>query len=290
MNVYGELKKAQLENISSASPTPATQGRMYLDVTAPAAPVPKVYLNTSWVPIATSLFTVAAKTTTYAATATDDVITVSGASGSWTLTLPDPTANTGKLYRIIRTDSTIANTVTIAPNLQGASRKLCTQYESVTVVSDGTVYQVLEHKSETQWNNSLTFTPNNFGTITNADYRWRRMGDILHARGYFISGTLVSAQASISYPSGIVFDSSKLPSFNHTRLGMTIIFNTGSAAVYGTAAGMTNYYDGSTTDKFFISDKNGSDNKTFLTRNPGDFGSSSYGWQFEIMIPVTNWW
>ncbi len=48
MLVQGELQKAQLEQIASTSPTPTPTGRVYMDVTAPLAAIPKVYDGTAW--------------------------------------------------------------------------------------------------------------------------------------------------------------------------------------------------------------------------------------------------
>lgn len=48
MKVNGQLENAQLEQIANASPTPTSTGRVYADVTAPLAAVPRFFNGTSW--------------------------------------------------------------------------------------------------------------------------------------------------------------------------------------------------------------------------------------------------
>lgn len=48
MKVLGQLESAQLEQIASTSPTPTPTGRMYIDVTTPAAAIPRVYTGAAW--------------------------------------------------------------------------------------------------------------------------------------------------------------------------------------------------------------------------------------------------
>lgn len=53
MKVNGQLEAAQLEQIANASPTPTPTGRMYIDVTVPAAPIPRINMGPTigWQPI-----------------------------------------------------------------------------------------------------------------------------------------------------------------------------------------------------------------------------------------------
>lgn len=47
MKVLGQLESAQLENLS-ADQTPASNGQVYLNISVPSAPLPKIYLNSAW--------------------------------------------------------------------------------------------------------------------------------------------------------------------------------------------------------------------------------------------------
>lgn len=72
------------------------------------------------------------------------VVLVSASGGSRTITLPAPTA--GKILIIKKTDSSL-NTVVISPpsgTIDGAaSKSLLTQYDSLTIVSDGTNFFII---------------------------------------------------------------------------------------------------------------------------------------------------
>lgn len=118
---------------------------------------------------------IAAKTTTYTATATDDVIHCSASGGSWTLTLPAAASNSGKMYYIKKTDSS-ANTVTVDGNssetIDGASTfVLRLQNECIQITSDGTNWIIVGSHGQKVY---LLYT-NNGGTAltagtTNTDF------------------------------------------------------------------------------------------------------------------------
>lgn len=62
----------------------------------------------------------------------------------------------------------------------------------------------------TDW---ISYTPTTagFGTITTADFAYRRIGDSIQIRGRFAAGTVAATTASVSLPSGFVIDSLKTP-------------------------------------------------------------------------------
>lgn len=83
---------------------------------------------------------VSSKTSNYTATSADGLIQASGAA--FTITLPAATGNAGKTLEIIKTDASTANVITISragtDTINGAtSIKLASQWDSVTLVSDG---------------------------------------------------------------------------------------------------------------------------------------------------------
>lgn len=67
MKVIGQLEKAALENLASASPTPTPTGRMYMDVTAPTAGVMKVWDGSAWKTVQYQSSTGVVNPTNYAA-------------------------------------------------------------------------------------------------------------------------------------------------------------------------------------------------------------------------------
>lgn len=94
-----------------------------------------------------AVLAVASKTTTYTATANDDVILADASGGSWTLTLPAAASNTGKVYHVKKTDSG-TNTVTVDGNasetINGATTVILkVQNEVLSIVSNGTNWDIV---------------------------------------------------------------------------------------------------------------------------------------------------
>lgn len=92
---------------------------------------------------------VATKTSAYTLNNNDDLILADASGGAFTLTLPTAVGAAGKKYIIKKIDSTVANAVTLAApgseTIDGSSAVvLYAQNEAVTVVSDGTNWQIVE--------------------------------------------------------------------------------------------------------------------------------------------------
>jgi len=66
----------------------------------------------------------------------------------------------------------------------------------------------------------VAYTPTltNFGTATNISAFYRRIGDSLDIRGYFTCGTVVAGPAEIGFPSGLVLDTTRIPSPTNTTI------------------------------------------------------------------------
>ncbi|MBO3463821.1 hypothetical protein G7B40_001355 [Aetokthonos hydrillicola Thurmond2011] len=82
------------------------------------------------------------RTSAYTLTSTDSTIRGDATSAAFTLTLPSSATNTGRMYRIIKVDSS-ANAITInttsSQTINGASTiTLSSQWSSATLISDGT--------------------------------------------------------------------------------------------------------------------------------------------------------
>ena len=87
------------------------------------------------------------KSGAYTLLATDDIIACNASGGTFTLTLPAASGNTGKLYHIQKTDSS-ANVVTIdgaaAETIDGAATvTLDVQWHALTIVCDGSNWLVV---------------------------------------------------------------------------------------------------------------------------------------------------
>lgn len=90
---------------------------------------------------------VSSKTSAYNLTATDDVILADASGAAFTLTLPTAVSNTGKVFYIKKTDSSV-NAVTIATTssqtIDGSTtRTISDQYVTLAVVSDGSNWEIL---------------------------------------------------------------------------------------------------------------------------------------------------
>jgi len=88
---------------------------------------------------------VVTKVTNYTATTGDGTILCDATSGSFTITLPTATGNTGKTFSVKKIDSS-SNSVTISSGslIDGSSTQdILIQYVNVTVQSDGTTWYVL---------------------------------------------------------------------------------------------------------------------------------------------------
>lgn len=87
------------------------------------------------------------KTEAYTATAIDDTIIGDATGGAFTVTLPAASTVTGKIYNIKKIDVS-ANAITIdgdgAETIDdSATQALSSQYDSLTIQSDGTEYWII---------------------------------------------------------------------------------------------------------------------------------------------------
>lgn len=237
----------------------------------------------------------AAKTTTYPITSTDTLVLVDGSSASFSTTLPTAASVAGKRYQIKRVDQTLANAVTIettsSQTIDGVTtRKLMTQYEEYTVVSDGSNWRVISH---TYPMGDTAYTPSESSVSGTYDGHtptamWSRRGDKIFIRYLStFTGTPSSfASPLISLPTGLTINTTKLLSTatNTSVVGNVHSQDTGTAGYGGLA-----YYR--TTTQIAL--------LTFSTASaalvggisqasPFTFGSGdtiSAAWE----VPVTNW-
>lgn len=186
---------------------------------------------------------VASKTANYTITSSEDLILVSASGGAFTLTLPDATTATKKVYRIVRTETTLANAVTVSSTASqtiggsGTSRKMYTANEVFELTPDGSNWQVVSHSSATQ-RTSYTPTLSGFtgGTQTlSLAYWWRRGNEIYGAVRYTLSGTQTGASSvTISLPSGTTIDTTTIGTSGYDQSGT--FRSPGSTSFFGSVA------------------------------------------------------
>lgn len=155
---------------------------------------------------------VVSKTSAYTATQSDDVILCSGSA--FTVTLYTAVGNTGRQLTIKKTDSSLSNVITIdgdgSETIDGVtSTTLNTQYESVTLVSDGANWQIVERRIPSSF---TSVTPT--GTwVSNATYSGlvKRNGDVAEFQVLVsLTGAPTATGLTITLPSGYVIDTAKL--------------------------------------------------------------------------------
>lgn len=176
-----------------------------------------------WVaPSAVSTYAITSKTAAYTITSSDYTILANASGGLFALDLPVASSNTGRVFVIKRTDSTLTTYVQINPNgaelIDGVGNiRLYTQYESVTLQSDGTNWAILDHRCDTNW---TTFTPTG-SWVANTTYagRYRRIGDSIEIQATLtLAGAPTSANLTITLPSGVTIETNKLTSTNISNL------------------------------------------------------------------------
>lgn len=151
------------------------------------------------------------KTGNYTATIDDDYIYCDDTSASFTITLYAASGNSGRMLRIIKTNATLANSVTIDGNasetINGATTTtINTQYEMLTIVCDGSNWFIVERQIP-QANGSYTPTGTWSATYTG---QWTRERKFLSCQIKVLAGGAVTGTFSASLPSGLAIDTAWL--------------------------------------------------------------------------------
>ena len=201
----GTTYTANQYGVAVSSATNAT-----VTIIAPDASTTKVLksggasANPAWTAPATPTQVVQTKVANYTAVITDDTVLASGAA--FTVTLYAASGNTGKVLRIKKTDATLANIITIDANasetIDGAlTTTLNTQYETVTIVCDGSNWHILRRYINSDWQASFAPTITEFGVVTSNSQKSRRQGNTLEVVGTFTiaSNTSNPARIGIGY-------------------------------------------------------------------------------------------
>lgn len=165
----------------------------------------------------------ASQTTTYAATGDEVVIPCDATSAGFTVGLPAAASYTGKRYTIVKTDSTF-NVVTVDGNasetINGATTTtLNTQYEAVTIVSDGTNWLIANRRipglttAYTLVIGGSSGAPTQGAGATKAA-TWRRMGDCIEINFFYkqtAGGSSGTGDYTFPLPTGLTIDTAKQP-------------------------------------------------------------------------------
>lgn len=244
---------------------------------------------------------VVSKTTTYSVAATDDVVLCSGSA--FTVTLPAASALSGRVITIKKTDSTLANIITIAragsDTIDGAtSTTLNTQYESVTLVSDGTsAWSVMERSYPMGWN-TFTWTVTavssspSFGTNTQLG-AWRRVGDsveLIFEVNQTGAGSAGSGVYQWTLPNSWTADTTKVIANTSqtvaSNLGMFSGFNNGASQTFG---GWAFLYDSTHISIYAFQVTGAVSANTVGSAGNFPFSNSSQAFSFRATVPISGW-
>lgn len=241
-----------------------------------------------------STLSVVSVTSNYTATKANDLILCSG--GTFTVSLYTAIGNAGKVVRIQKTDPSLTNLITIDPfgseTIGGySSWILATNGDTVTIVSTGTGWSVIDRSYDTSWS---TFTPT--GSWTNSVVytgAWRR--DETSAIIRTLVDPATSAQTghlTFTMPAGMTMNTavSLASSGNMPTLGSGIIWlNSGNTfpVVVGNVnsvdlVGVWYIYCGTTNSHTSYIEVNAT------TDLPFAIGSAHLVW-LEYEVPIVNW-
>jgi hypothetical protein len=234
---------------------------------------------------------IAALTSTYTAATTDDYLTCSSSGGAFTVTLYAASGNAGRELVIKKTDSSF-NAVTIDGNgsetIDGATTiKLSTQNEVVTLVCDGTNWQIADRRIPSGW---ISYTPTG-SWIANVTYtgHWRRVGDSIEVQfKVATSGAPTSTSLTVNLPSGLTIDTTRLTNGTGQQqdMGTGTVLDDGNAAypVFGQYS--------STTAILIVA---GTSSGAYVAGNdvtqavPMTFGAADYVTLRTPSLPITGW-
>jgi hypothetical protein len=236
--------------------------------------------------------TYAAKTAAYTLTNSDEAITCDASSAAFTVTLPTAVGISGRVYYIKKIDSSF-NIVTIDANgtetIDGAlTKKLATQYESIKLMSNGANWIILERNS----NFHLSYTPTGAWNNGNQSYSGKvwRLGSLM--KGLIrigLTGAQNTGDFSVSLPSGLTIDTTKLPSTTRLTLGRFSTYTPGGDST-SQLVGQVNY---STTTHLGASMMTGPSANTNYLRgidatNPVAW-DNNYVLVLDFSVPITDW-
>lgn len=158
------------------------------------------------------------QTANYTVLASDNVVRGDASGGVFNFTLPAASTVTGIPFTLIKIDSDMSMPITIVGTIDGGTNTtLNTQWERVTLVSNGTDYNLT---SRTYPQTLVSYTPiiQNLGTFTRPIFTWRRNGSSIETFGRMVmTSNSAAATARIGLPPGLV---------------ITSLFSTGSSGDY----------------------------------------------------------
>lgn len=259
-------------------------------------------------------------TSTDTTDADNGIMSLSGAS--FTLTLHTAVGNSGQTMEILHQGLTASQVYTLATTssqtiggIAGGSYIISTNGENLKIISDGSNWLILDHKTTTGWiagtaiTIGATTTPPTKGTIGTDVIKWRRVGDSMEVSYVYVQSALGSgADGSGDYlfplpaECNCTIDSTKVTFYasaegqggnwvaNGSNLGSFI--GSGSEANLGTLTGAVVAYNASNV-RFFASYSSHNVNRanTVVGSAGGGngLGNTTVSYSAVYTVPVTSW-
>lgn len=252
----------------------------------------------------------------YAILSTDNVI-LTNAAVTTTITLPTAVGRTGKIYQLVKTDSsltkiTIATTSSQTIGAPGTTtKKLCTQGEAFYVESDGANWQIIGRVIPSVWTSysgtisAVSVNPT-LPTAAVTTWWYRRVADSMeimftYATPNSTGGVTGTGGYRFPLPTGATVDVNKLITVQETGFtngaGANIVGNsyitndTSSPAAFGGCQGWVQVYSANDVwiQHFYSSGATGVQTWGSGTSRPiGDPGVAMYC-SFNARVPITDW-
>jgi hypothetical protein len=240
MRVDGQLVNVQLEQLADDAPNPAALGRIYLN-TKNALAIPLFRGLSRWERILTNNLGNSTKTADYLLTFKDQAVFFNAAGGSLIATLPPAAGVDGIVFDLIRTDTVIANDVTVTPDqpaetIDGSTTFILkTKNDRIKILSSGGVWKLLAHAYDEGW---LDCTPGvaNWVTNTTVTSRYRRKGKCVDMEWNFaLTGAPDALTCILGMPVGLKIDNAAMLNSTAGRQlfpGNVLIYDTSATERY----------------------------------------------------------
>lgn len=240
-----------------------------------------------------------AQTTTYAAVINDWVVM---SSASWTVTLPTAVSQTGKQIILQHAGTSLSQVYTInttssqtVGGIASGSYVLGTNGETLTLASDGTNWQILNHQTTTGWASytltiSATVTPPTKATVVGDNTaKWRRVGsDMEITYHYSHSASAGTAAGSGNYlfpiPANATIDTANISSITNGFVNLG-----GADLAATTTSNNSGWAAYATTTQVFMVVGNQTNVPQVVSNAYGNINQTSVDYSFNIRIPIVGW-
>lgn len=214
----------------------------------------------------------------YTIATADDIVLANATGSAFTVTLPSAVGIEGKVVTVKKTDGTY-NQVTVSGTIDLHSRKfLSTLNESITLVSDGTNWKIL-NRTIPQFEVPYTPTFQGFGSPSSIECTLNRIGRFAQVNCKFTSGSSTADEARIGLNSLTSALAAELPSIKNC--GMGISSNVNSFDLYSLMEPSATY--------FTVGYRNPGSVSPFTKAAGNSITGSGQTMSFTCLVPIGGW-